>query len=223
MTEITAASVKELRDKTLAGMADCKSALEACGGDQAAATDWLRRKGLHKAGQAQSRSACEGLVASYIHGGGRIGVLLEVNCQTDFVARTEGFRDFCRDVAMHIAGHDPYPRYVSGDEIPADLLEKERAFLLDKARESARGKPDGIIGQIVDGQVGKWMREQSLLDQPFVKDPAKTVRDLMLELSARTGEKVSVRRFVRYVLGEGLVRKETDFAAEVAAQVAASS
>jgi elongation factor Ts len=223
MSEISAASVKELRDKTLAGMADCKKALEEAGGDAEKAADWLRKKGLLKAGQAQGRSACEGLVASYIHGGGRIGVLLEVNCQTDFVARTDDFKNFCRDVAMHVAGHDPPPRCVSEDEIPAQAAEKERGFLTDKAREAGSGKPDSIISKIVDGQLAKWRREQCLLDQGFVRDPSTTVRDLMLELSARTGEKVSVRRFARFVMGEGLVKKDVDFAAEVAAQVAAQS
>jgi elongation factor Ts len=223
MAQITAASVKELRDRTLAGMADCKKALEEAGGDMEKAADWLRKKGITKAGQNQSRVATEGSVSSYIHMGGKIGVLLEVNCQTDFVARTDDFKSFCKDVAMHIAGRDPFPLYVSEDEIPAAQVEKERALQTDKARESGKGKPDNIIAKIVDGSILKWKKDICLLDQEFVKDPTKDIRTLMLEISAKTGEKITVRRFTRYALGEGIQKKETDFAQEVAAQVAASS
>lgn len=223
MAQITAASVKELRDRTLAGMADCKKALEETGGDMEKAADWLRKKGITKAGQAQSRVATEGAVSSYIHMGGKIGVLLEVNCQTDFVARTDDFRNFCKDVAMHIAGRDPFPLYVSEEEIPAAQVEKERVLQTEKARESGKGKPDNIIAKIVDGSISKWKKDICLLDQEFVKDPSKDIRTLMLELSAKTGEKITVRRFARYALGEGLQKKETDFAQEVAAQVAATS
>ena len=223
MAQITAASVKELRDRTLAGMADCKKALEEAGGDMEKAADWLRKKGITKAGQNQSRVATEGSVSSYIHMGGKIGVLLEVNCQTDFVARTDDFKSFCKDVAMHIAGRDPFPLYVSEDEIPAAQVEKERALQTDKARESGKGKPDNIIAKIVDGSISKWKKDICLLDQEFVKDPTKDIRTLMLEISAKTGEKITVRRFTRYALGEGIQKKETDFAQEVAAQVAASS
>ena len=223
MAQITAASVKELRDRTLAGMADCKKALEETGGDMEKAADWLRKKGITKAGQAQSRVATEGAVSSYIHMGGKIGVLLEVNCQTDFVARTDDFRNFCKDVAMHIAGRDPFPLYVSEEEIPAAQVEKERVLQTEKARESGKGKPDNIIAKIVDGSISKWKKDICLLDQEFVKDPSKDIRTLMLELAAKTGEKITVRRFVRYALGEGLQKKETDFAQEVAAQVAATS
>ena len=223
MAQITAASVKELRERTLAGMADCKKALEETGGDMEKAADWLRKKGITKAGQGQSRVATEGAVSSYIHMGGKIGVLLEVNCQTDFVARTDDFRNFCKDVAMHIAGRDPFPLYVSDDEIPAAQVEKERTLQTEKARESGKGKPDNIIAKIVEGSLSKWKKDICLLDQEFVKDPSKDIRTLMLELAAKTGEKITVRRFVRYALGEGLQKKETDFAQEVAAQVAATS
>jgi len=223
MAQITAASVKELRDRTLAGMADCKKALEETSGDMEKAADWLRKKGITKAGQNQSRVATEGAVSSYIHMGGKIGVLLEVNCQTDFVARTDDFKNFCKDVAMHIAGRDPFPLYVSDDEIPAAQVEKERTLQLDKAREAGKGKPDNIIAKIVDGSILKWKKDICLLDQEFVKDPSKDIRTLMLEISAKTGEKITVRRFTRYALGEGLVKKETDFAKDVADQVAASS
>ena len=223
MAQITAASVKELRDRTLAGMADCKKALEETSGDMEKAADWLRKKGITKAGQNQSRVATEGSVSSYIHMGGKIGVLLEVNCQTDFVARTDDFKNFCKDVAMHIAGRDPFPLYVSDDEIPAAQVEKERTLQLDKAREAGKGKPENIIAKIVDGSILKWKKDICLLDQEFVKDPTKDIRTLMLEISAKTGEKITVRRFTRYALGEGLQKKEVDFAKDVADQVAASS
>jgi elongation factor Ts len=223
MAQITAASVKELRDRTLAGMADCKKALEETGGDTEKAAEWLRKKGITKAGQAQTRVATEGAVASYIHMGGKIGVLVEVNCQTDFVARTEDFKAFCKDVAMHIAGRDPYPLFVSDDEIPAAQVEKEQALQLDKAREAGKGKPENIINKIVEGQIVKWKKDICLLDQEFVKDPTKDIRTLMLELSAKTGEKITIRRFARFQLGEGMQKKETDFAKEVAAQIDATA
>ena len=221
MAQITAALVKELRDRTLAGMADCKKALEETGADMEKAAEWLRKKGITKANSssAQGRVATEGAVASYIHMGGKIGVLLEVNCQTDFVARTDDFKAFCKDVAMHIAGRDPFPLYVSDDEIPAAMVEKERAFYMEKAREQQKGKPENILANIVDGQVKKWKKDICLLDQEFVKDPSKDIRSLMLELSAKTGEKISVRRFARYALGEGMQKKSEDFATEVAAQI----
>jgi len=219
MAQITAAMVKDLRDRTLAGMADCKKALEETGGDAEKAAEWLRKKGITKAGQNQSRVATEGAIQSYIHLGGKIGVLVEVNCQTDFVARTDDFKAFCKDVAMHIAGRDPFPLYVSDDEIPAAMVEKERAFYMEKAREQQKGKPENILANIVDGQVKKWKKDICLLDQEFVKDPSKDIRSLMLELSAKTGEKISVRRFTRYALGEGMQKKSEDFATEVAAQI----
>jgi elongation factor Ts len=219
MAQITAAAVKELRDRTLAGMADCKKALEETGGDTEKAAEWLRKKGITKAGQTQTRVATEGAIQSYIHMGGKIGVLVEVNCQTDFVARTDDFKQFCKDVAMHIAGRDPFPQFVSEEEIPADIVEKERTLQLEKAKESGKGKPDNIVAKIVDGQIVKWKKDICLLDQEFVKDPSKDIRTLMLELSAKTGEKVSIRRFARYGLGEGLQKKTGDFAAEVAATV----
>ncbi len=219
MAQITAALVKELRDRSMAGMADCKKALEETGGDMEKAADWLRKKGITKAGQAQTRVATEGAIQSYIHLGGKIGVLLEVNCQTDFVARTDDFKNFCKDIAMHIAGRDPFPLFVSDDEIPAAAVEKERTFHMEKARENQKGKPENIIANIVEGQIKKWKKDICLLDQEFVKDPTKDIRSLMLELSAKTGEKISIRRFTRYALGEGMQKKSEDFASEVAAQV----
>ena len=225
MAQITAALVKELRDRSLAGMADCKKALEEAGGDMEKAAEWLRKKGITKAASssAQGRVATEGAVSSYIHMGGKIGVLIEVNCQTDFVARTDDFKNFCKDIAMHIAGRDPFPMYVSDDEIPAALVERERTFQLEKAKETGKGKPENIIAKIVDGAVGKWKKDICLLDQEFVKDPSKDIRTLQLELSAKTGEKITIRRFTRYALGDGLQKKEQDFASEVAAQVAATA
>lgn len=209
--------VKELRDRTLAGMADCKKALEETAGDLEKAAEWLRKKGITKASQGLSRVATEGAIYAYIHPGSRLGVLLEVNCQTDFVARTEDFQAFCKDVAMHIAGRDPYPMYVSDEEIPADLIAKERSIYVEKAAGS--GKPQAVIDKIVDGQVAKWKKDICLLDQEFVKDPDKDIRTLMFELSSKTGEKITIRRFTRYALGEGLQKKTEDFAQEVSAQL----
>lgn len=220
MAQITAAQVKELRDRTMAGMADCKKALEETGGELEKAAEWLRKKGITKASQGQTRVATEGAISSYIHLGGKIGVLVEVNCQTDFVARTDDFKNFCKDVAMHIAGRDPFPLYVSDEEVPAAMVDKERQLQREKALES--GKPEKIVDKIVDGAIGKWKKDICLLDQEFVKDPSKDIRSLMLELSARTGEKISIRRFTRYALGEGLQKKTDDFAKEVEAQVAAA-
>lgn len=218
MSTITTTLVKELRDRTLAGMADCKKALEETQGDIEKAAEWLRKKGITKASQGQSRVATEGMIYAYIHPGSRLGVLVEVNCQTDFVARTEDFKNFCKDVAIHIAGRDPHPQFVSDEEIPADMVEKERKFLVEKA--SGSGKPQGVVDKMIEGQLSKWKKEISLLDQEFVKDPSKDIRTLMLELSAKTGEKVTIRRFTRYALGEGLQKKTEDFAQEVAAQLA---
>ena len=212
-------SVKQLRDLTGAPIVWCKTAIETCKGDLSAAVEWLRVKGLSKSRETQARVATEGAIQSYIHLGGKIGVLLEVNCQTDFVARTDDFKNFCKDIAMHIAGRDPFPLYVSDEEIPAAMVEKERAFHMDKAREQQKGKPENILANIVEGQVKKWKKDICLLDQEFVKDPSKDIRSLMLELSAKTGEKVSIRRFTRYALGEGMQKKSEDFASEVAAQV----
>lgn len=220
MSQVTASMVKDLRDRTLAGMADCKKALEETSGDMEKATEWLRKKGITKASQGLGRVATEGAIYSYIHPGSRLGVLLEVNCQTDFVARTDNFKNFCKDVAMHIAGRDPFPMYVSDEEIPAEMVAKERAILLEKAASS--GKPQNLLEKMVEGQVAKWKKDIALLDQEFVKDPSKDIRTLALELSSKIGEKVTIRRFTRYVLGEGLQKKTEDFAHEVAAQLEAT-
>jgi elongation factor Ts len=219
MAEVTAALIKDLRERTGAGMADCKKALTETGADMDKAIDWLRAKGLSKAAKKAGREATEGAVVSYIHGNGRIGVLIEVNCETDFVARNDDFQKFTRDVAMQIAAMNP--QFVRKEEVDADAVEKERAVLLAKAKES--GKPEPVIQKMVDGQISKWMKEICLLDQPYVKDPDKTIDQLQQELIAKIGENIKIRRFVRFELGEGLEKKKGDFAAEVAAQAGLSS
>lgn len=214
MAAVTAAMIKDLRQRTGSGMADCKKALVECEGDVEKAIEFLRKKGLAKAAKKAGRIAAEGLVHSYIHSNGRIGVLVEVNCETDFVARSEDFQGFAKDVAMQIAAMNPL--YVSSDEVPADFIGNERSIRMATAKEE--GKPDKIIERIVDGQIKKWMKEICLLDQSFVKNGDKTISDLNKELIAKLGENIRVRRFVRYELGEGLEKKQDDFAAEVAKQ-----
>jgi elongation factor Ts len=211
---VTAAMVKELRDSTGAGMMDAKKALTETGGNMEAAVDWLRTKGLAKAAKKAGREATEGAVVSYIHAGGRIGVLVEVNCETDFVARNEDFQAFTRSVAMQIAAMNP--QFVRKDEVPDDVVARERDVLLGKAKES--GKPDAVIQKMVDGQISKWLKEICLLDQSFVKDPDKTIEQIQQELVAKIGENIKVRRFARFELGEGLEKKKDDFATEVAKQ-----
>lgn len=212
--EVTATMIKDLRERTGAGMADCKKALTEVSGDLDKAIDYLRAKGLAKAAKKAGREATEGMVYSYIHGNGRIGVLLEVNCETDFVARNEDFVAFTRDVAMQIAAMAP--QYVRKDEVSADAVAHEREVLLAKAKES--GKPEPVIAKMVDGQISKWLNEICLLEQPFVKDGDKTIETLQKELIAKIGENIKIRRFVRFELGEGLEKKKDDFAAEVAKQ-----
>ena len=219
MAEVTAGMIKELRERTGAGMADCKKALVETEGDAEKAIDYLRKKGLAKAAKKAGREATEGAVVSYIHGTGRIGVLVEINCETDFVARNEDFMAFSREVALQIAAMNP--QFVKKDEVSADLVERERAVLLAKAKES--GKPDAVIAKMVDGQISKWMKEICLLDQPFVKNPDKTIEQVQQELISKIGENIKIRRFVRFELGEGLEKKKGDFAAEVAAQAGLSS
>ena len=211
--EITANMIKDLRERTGAGMSDCKKALVEVSGDMEKAIDYLRTKGLAKAAKKAGREATEGLVVSYIHGGGRIGVLVEINCETDFVARNEDFQAFTRDVAMQIAAMAP--QFVRKDEVSEDVIGRERDVLLAKAKES--GKPEPVIQKMVDGQVTKWIKEICLLDQSFVKNPDKTIEQLQQELISKIGENIKIRRFVRFELGEGLEKKKTDFAAEVAA------
>lgn len=212
--EVTATLIKDLRERTGAGMSDCKKALTEVGGDMDKAIDYLRTKGLAKAAKKAGREATEGAVVSYIHGGGRIGVLVEINCETDFVARNEDFQAFTRDVAMQIAAMSP--QFVRKDEVTPSVIDREREVLLAKAKES--GKPEPVVQKMVDGQISKWMKEICLMDQAWVKDPDKTIDQVQQELIAKIGENIKVRRFVRFELGEGLEKKKEDFAAEVAKQ-----
>ncbi len=214
MAEVTANLIKDLRERTGAGMADCKKALVECDADIEKAIDYLRKKGLAKAAKKAGREATEGLVSSYIHGGGRIGVLVEVNCETDFVARNEDFVGFTRDVAMQIAAMNP--TFVRKEDVTDEVVARERDVLLAKAKES--GKPEQVVTKMVEGQISKWLKEICLLDQPFVKNPDKTIDQLQQELIAKIGENIRIRRFVRFELGEGLEKKKDDFAAEVAKQ-----
>ena len=217
--EVTATLIKDLRERTGAGMSDCKKALVEVGGDMDKAIDYLRAKGLAKAAKKAGREATEGAVVSYIHGGGRIGVLVEINCETDFVARNEDFQAFAREVALQIAAMTP--QFVRKEEVDQAVVEKERTVLLAKAKES--GKPDQVVQKMVDGQISKFLKEICLLDQSFVKDPDKTIDQVQQELIAKIGENIKIRRFVRFELGEGLEKKKSDFAAEVAAQAGLSS
>jgi elongation factor Ts len=215
--KITAAMVKELRERTQAGMLDCKKALKETDGDMDKAVDFLRKKGLSKAAKKAGRVATEGAIHSYIHGG-RVGVLLEVNCETDFVAALDDFKNFCHDIALQIAAMNP--QAVDREGVDPARVEAERAILREKALND--GKPEKIVDRIVEGQINKYFSETVLLEQKFVKDDKKTVEDIQRELVAKIGENVKIRRFVRYELGEGLEKKQENFAAEVAAQVASS-
>lgn len=212
---ISAQMVKELRDRTSAGMLDCKKALEENSGDFDKAIDWLRQKGLSKAAKKAGRVASEGLVYSYIHGEGRIGVLVEINSETDFVARNDEFKNFAQDIAMHIAAANPLA--VSDAEIPATTIEKERSVM--RATNLEAGKKPEMVDKIVDGQIKKWLAESCLLSQKYVKNPDITVADHVQNTIARIGENIVVRRFARYELGEGIEKQESNFADEVAAQL----
>jgi elongation factor Ts len=216
MAEITAQMVKELRERTGAGMMDCKNALSDCKGDMEAAVDTLRKKGLAAAAKKAGRVTAEGAVGSYIHGGGKIGVLVEINCETDFVARTDAFQELVRDIAMHIAAAEP--RFVRREEVTADVLERERAIFQDQALAS--GKPPAVVEKIVTGKMEKYYGEFVLLEQPFVKNPDLTIKQMIAEKVAKIGENIQVRRFERYKLGEGIEKRQDDFAAEVMAQAA---
>jgi len=212
--KITADMVKELRESTGAGMMDCKKALQEADGDMEKSVELLRKKGLAAAAKKAGRIAAEGAVGSYIHAGGKIGVLVEVNCETDFVARTDDFQALIRDIAMHIAAAEP--RFVSRDEVTDEVMEAERRIYREQAIES--GKPENVVDRIVEGKLGKFYSEAVLLEQPFVKDPDKTIQQLLAEKIAKIGENIQVRRFARFKMGEGLEKREDDFAAEVAAQ-----
>jgi len=211
----TAKDVMALRERTGCGMMDCKKALVETDGDMDKAVEFLREKGLAAAAKKASRIAAEGVVESYIHMGGKIGVLVEVNCETDFVAKTEQFHNFVKDVAMQIAAANP--TYVSSDEVPAEVIEHERAIL--RAQALNEGKPEKIVERMVDGRIKKYYSENCLLDQPFVKDSDKTVQQYLNEQIATIGEKISIRRFTRYQMGEGLEKRQDDFVAEVMGQM----
>jgi elongation factor Ts len=222
MAQVSATLVKELRESTGAGLMDCKKALQEVDGDLEKATEYLRKNGLAKAAKKAGRAATEGAVVSYIHSNNRVGVLLEVNCETDFVGKNEAFRAFCNDVAMQIAAMAP--EAVRREEMDQGGVEKERVLLREKAL--AEGKPEKMVDKIVDGQINKFYSERVLLEQVFVKNgpenSKRTIEQLQQELVAKLGENVQIRRFSRFELGEGLAKKEENFAAEVAAQVAAS-
>ncbi|MGI6077947.1 MAG: translation elongation factor Ts [Fastidiosipilaceae bacterium] len=215
MSEINIKLIKELREKTGAGMMDCKKALMENDSDVEKAQAWLREQGILKASKKSSRIAAEGVVLSYIHGGGRVGVLIEVNIETDFAAKNEDFLQFVKDCAMQVAAMKP--RWVSRDEVSDEALEKEREIIRNTALNE--GKPEKIVDKIVDGKMGKFYEENCLLDMPFVKDESMTVGELQNSLIAKIGENIKVRRFTRYEVGEGIEKKEEDFASEVMSQI----
>ncbi len=220
MADISAKAVKELRDKTGAGMMDCKKALQENEGNIEKAIEWLRKKGIASADKKAGKVAAEGLVDSYIHIGGRIGVLVEVNCQTDFVARNEDFKALVGNIAKQVAAC-PNVEYVKVSDIPAEIAEKEKA--IEMGKDDLAGKPDNIKEKIVQGRIDKRLKEMCLLDQPYIKDSTITVEELVKQHVAKLGENIQVRRFVRFNLGEGIEKEETDFAAEVAAQMGAAA
>ena len=209
--EITTALIKELRERTQAGMMDCKNALVQSGGNMEKAIEHLREKGLAANAKKAGRVAAEGMVDSYIHMGGKIGVLVEVNCETDFVAKTDAFRNLCHDLALQIAASNPL--FVTKEEVPQENLAKEREIL--RAQALNEGKPEKIVDRMVEGRIEKYYKEVCLLEQPFVKNPDITVQALVNETALASGEKISVRRFTRYERGEGIVKKTSDLATEI--------
>lgn len=212
---ISASNVKELRERTGVGMMDCKKALQETNGDIDKAIDFLREKGLANAIKKAGRIAAEGIVESYIHGGGRIGVLIEVNCETDFVAKTPEFRSFVRDMAMQVAAANPL--YISREDVSQETIEKEKEILSAQAKNE--GKPDKIIEKMVEGRITKYFAEVCLLEQAFIKDPDKTVKAIVTEKILKIGENISIRRFTRYEMGEGLQKRENNFVDEVMKQI----
>ena len=219
MADITAAAVKQLREKTGAGMMECKNALIEAQGNEEQAIDILRKRGLASAKKREGRIAAEGIVGSYIHMGGKVGVLVELNCETDFVARGEEFQQLVKDIAMHVAAAEP--RYVTREEIPANVLEQEREIARAQAKNDPKNanKPEQVIEKIIEGRMNKFYEESVLVDQPFVKAPEKTVGELVTEKVSKTGERIAIRRFTRYKMGEGLERRADDFGSEVASMV----
>ncbi len=216
MANFTASDVMNLRQQTGAGMMDCKKALTESDGNVEKAVEYLREKGIATAAKKAGRIAAEGVVDSYIHMGGKVGVLVEVNCETDFVARGDVFKNLVHDVALQIAAAKPL--FVSREEVPAETLEKEKEILLQQAINE--GKPQNIAERMVEGRIKKYYEDNCLLDQKFVKDPDKTISQLMVEATAQIGEKLSIRRFVRFEMGEGIAKKSENLAEEVAKQVA---
>ncbi len=219
MAEITASAVKALREKSGAGMIDVKNALVEANGDENTAMEILRKKGMATAGKKAGRVTAEGVVGSYIHMGGKVGVMVEINCESDFVARGEEFQALVKDVAMHVAASDP--KCVNRDEVPADVLDKEREILLEQLKNDPKnaGKPDDVLAKIIEGRLNKYYEENVLVDQPFVKDPSKTIGELVAEKIGSIKENITIRRFTRYKMGEGIEKKVDDFAAEVASMV----
>ena len=213
MADVSAKLVKDLRDKTGAGMMDCKKALAESDGDMIKASEWLRKKGIASAEKKSSRIAAEGAIGTYIHTGARVGVLLELNCETDFVARGDLFQGLLKDVAMQVAAC-PNVEYVSTEEIPVDVVEKEKS--IEMGRDDLSGKPEQMKAKIVEGRIGKRLKELVLLEQPFIRDSSMTVAELVKQVAGKIGENVKVRRFTRYTLGEGIEVEQTDFATEVA-------
>ena len=216
MANFTASDVMNLRAQTGAGMMDCKKALTESDGNVEKAVEYLREKGIATAAKKAGRIAAEGVVDSYIHMGGKVGVLVEVNCETDFVARGDVFKNLVHDIALQIAAAKPL--FVSKEEVPAETLEKEKEILLQQAINE--GKPQNIAERMVEGRIKKYYEDNCLLDQKFVKDPDKTISQLMVEATAQIGEKLSIRRFVRFEMGEGIAKKSENLAEEVAKQVA---
>ncbi|WP_320667597.1 translation elongation factor Ts [Prochlorococcus sp. MIT 1307] len=213
MADVSAKIVKELRDKTGAGMMDCKKALVENDCDMTKSIEWLRQKGIASAEKKSGRVAAEGAIGSYIHTGSRVGVLLELNCETDFVARGDLFQGLLKDIAMQVAAC-PNVEYVSTDQIPNHVVENEKS--IEMGRDDLAGKPDQIKAKIVEGRIGKRLNELALMEQPFIKDSSMTVAELVKQVAGQIGENLQVRRFSRYTLGEGIEVKKSDFAEEVA-------
>ncbi|MCM1567523.1 MAG: translation elongation factor Ts [Dehalobacter sp. 4CP] len=215
MAEVTSSQVKELRERTGAGMMDCKKALTECNADMDKAIDFLREKGLAAAAKKEGRIAAEGTVEAYIHGGGRIGVLLELNSETDFVSRGDEFKQLAKDIAMQIAAAKPL--YVNKEDVPADVVAHEREIF--RAQALNEGKPEKIVDKMVDGRIEKFYKEVCLVEQPFIKDPDILVKDLVMAKIAKIGEKIAIRRFTRYELGEGIEKRQDNFADEVMKEI----
>lgn len=215
MAEVTTQMIKDLRERTQAGMSDCKKALTECDGDTEKAVDYLRKKGIAQAAKKATRIASEGIIASYMHGS-RIGVMIEVNCETDFVSRNPDFQVFAREVSLQVAAMSP--QYLSQEEIPAQVIAQEKAIRMEQAK--LQNKPEPVLQKIVDGQMAKWCKEVCLMDQTWIKDPdgKKDIKGLLTDLIGKIGENIKVRRFVRYEVGEGLAKRSDDFVEEVKRQ-----